>query len=146
MAAALILGADGVLVGTRFWAAREALVHARHHEAIIHTDGDGTLRTRTADIARQLAWPPEFTARIRQNAFTRRWHGHEDTLAHDIMVEGPRDRQAFADGDPEQAAVWFGEAAGLIHRIEPTDVIIKRMVAEALACLNTRAATPTAQT
>jgi len=41
LAAALMLGADGVLMGTRLWASREALVNARHHEALIETDGDG---------------------------------------------------------------------------------------------------------
>lgn len=135
LAAALMLGADGVLVGTRFWASTEALVHARHHEAIIETDGDGTVRTRIADIARQIPWPREFTARIRRNAFTNRWHGREDELEQNVAVEGPRYRKAFAEGDPENTAVWFGEAAGLIHAIEPAGAIVERITAEALACL-----------
>lgn len=135
LAAALMLGADGVLMGTRFWASREALVHARHHEALIETDGDGTIRTRIADIARQIAWPTGFTARIRRNAFTNRWHGREDELEKSVSVEGPRYRQAFAGGDPENTGVWFGEAAGLIHSIEPAGTIVERTSAEALACL-----------
>lgn len=135
LAAALMLGADGALVGTRFWAAREALVHARHHAAILETDGDGTVRTRTADIARQIQWPKEFTARIRRNAFTERWHGREEELAERAAVEGPRYRQAFAEGDPENTGVWFGEAAGLIHSIEPAGAIVERIVSEALAGL-----------
>ena len=135
LAAALMLGADGALVGTRLWASEEALVHARHHQAIIETNGDGTVRTRVADIARKLAWPGEFTARIRRNAFTDRWQGHEDELAKNLSVEGPRYRQAFAEGDPDNSGVWFGEAAGLIHSIEPAAVIVERMTAEARACL-----------
>ena len=142
LAAALMLGADGVLVGTRFWASSEALVHARHHEAILQTDGDGTVRTRVPDIARQLAWPKGFTARIRRNAFTDRWHGREDELERNAGMEGPRYAQAFAEGDPEHTAVWFGEAAGLIHSIEPAAVILERISAEALACLQ-RYARPT---
>ena len=135
LAAALMLGADGVLMGTRFWASKEALVHARHHEAIVETDGDGTVRTRVADIARQIPWPKEFTARIRRNAFTSRWHGREDELEKNVSVEGPRYRKAFAEGDPENTAVWFGEAAGLVHAIEPAGAIVERIAAEALACL-----------
>jgi nitronate monooxygenase len=131
LAAALMLGADGVLVGTRLWASNEALVKERHHDAIIETDGDGTLRTRVADIARQIPWPRGFTARIRRNAFTNRWHGREDELERNLAVEGPRYRQAFTDGDPENTGVWFGEAAGLIHAIEPAAVIVERMVNEA---------------
>ena len=63
LAAALVLGADGVLVGTRLWASTEALVHEGHHRAIVETDGDGTMRTTVADIARQIPWPRGFTAR-----------------------------------------------------------------------------------
>ncbi len=131
LAAALLLGADGVLLGTRLWAAKEALVNERHHDAIVETNGDGTLRTKVADIARQLQWPKGFTARIRRNAFTDRWHGREAALEAEIAVEGPRYRKAFADGDPEHTGVWFGEAAGLVHAIEPASVIIERMVADA---------------
>ncbi len=135
LAAALMLGADGVLVGTRLWASREALVSARHHQAIVETDGDGTLRTRVADIARQIPWPRGFTARIRRNAFTNRWHGREEELERNVAAEGPRYRQAFAEGDPDHTGVWFGEAAGLIHAIDPAAVIVERMVAEAVRCL-----------
>jgi nitronate monooxygenase len=131
LAAALMLGADGVLVGTRLWASPEALVKQGHHDAIVATSGDGTLRTRVADIARQLPWPRGFTARIRRNAFTDRWHGREELLEKNLAVEGPRYRQAFADGDPENTGVWFGEAAGLIHAIEPAAAIVERMAAEA---------------
>jgi nitronate monooxygenase len=139
LAAALMLGADGVLVGTRLWASKEALVKPRHHDAILETDGDGTLRTRVADIARQLPWPRGFTARIRRNAFTERWHGREHLLEKDIAVEAPRYRRAFAAGDPDNTAVWFGEAAGMIHAIEPAADIVERMAAEAAAHLSSYA-------
>ena len=131
LAAALLLGADGVLVGTRFWAAKEALVKELHHNAILETNGDGTLRTRVADIARQIPWPRGFTARIRRNAFTERWHGRESALEADIALEGPRYRKAYAEGDPDNTGVWFGEAAGLVRSIEPASVIIEGMVADA---------------
>jgi nitronate monooxygenase len=135
LAAALMLGADGVLIGTRLWASTEALVQEAHHRAILQTTGDGTLRTRTPDIARELPWPPGFTARIRRNAFTQRWHGREEALQAAVTVEGPRYRQAADAGDPEQAAVWFGEAAGLIRSIDPAATILERIVAEASARL-----------
>jgi nitronate monooxygenase len=120
LAAALMLVADGVLVGTRFWASAEALVHARHHQTIVGANGDQTIRTRVPDIARQLPWPSEFTARVRSNSFTQRWHGREDVLK-------------------ENAAVWFGESAGLITAIEPASVILKRMTADAARLLAGRA-------
>jgi nitronate monooxygenase len=131
LAAALMLGADGVLLGTRLWASAEALVQPGHHEAILKTDGDGTLRTTVADIARQIAWPKGFTARIRRNAFTDRWHGHEAELQANIQAEAPKYRQAFAAGDPEHTGVWFGEAAGIIHKIEPAADILQGISAQA---------------
>jgi nitronate monooxygenase len=131
LAAALMLGADGILVGTRLWASQEALVKQDHHRAIVETNGDGTLRTRVADIARQLPWPRGFTARIRRNAFTERWHGREELLEQNVAIEGPRYRQAFMEGNPDDTGVWFGEAAGLIGSIEPAAAIIERMVADA---------------
>ena len=139
LAAALMLGADGVLVGTRLWASSEALVKEGHHRAIVATDGDGTIRTRIADIARQIPWPSSFTARIRRNAFTECWHGREDALKEAVSIEGPRYRQAFEAGDPENTGVWFGEAAGVIHSIEPAASIIERLVAQAGGQLRTNA-------
>ncbi len=135
LAAVLMLGADGALVGTRLWASREALVKQGHHQAILDTDGDGTLRTTVADIARQIPWPRGFTARIRRNAFTDRWHNREEALAANVAVDGPRYRQAFADGDPDNTGVWFGEAAGLIHDIPAAAEIVEGMAKEAAALL-----------
>lgn len=131
LAAALVLDADGALVGTRLWASQEALVAPAHRQAILQTPGDGTLRTRIPDIVRQLAWPEGFTARIRRNAFTERWHGREDALRAALDVESPRYRQAFEAGDPEHTAVWFGEAAGLVDDIAPAAAIVQGMAARA---------------
>jgi nitronate monooxygenase len=143
LAASLILGADGALVGTRLWASEEALVREGHHRAILETDGDGTLRTTVADIARQIPWPRGFTARIRRNAFTDRWHGREEDLERNVKTEGPRYRQAFMEGDPEDTGVWFGEAAGLIHAIEPAGVIVERMSNDAARYLRRQAGVAT---
>lgn len=131
LAAALALGADGVLIGTRLCASQESLVKPLHKQAIVESDGDATLRTHLPDIVRELPWPQEFTARVQRNAFVNRWHGHESQLEQQTAVESPRYLQAFAVGDPENTAVWFGEAAGLIDTIEPAGAIIERMVTDA---------------
>lgn len=135
LAAALALGADGVLMGTRFWASREALVAEGHHRRILDSDGDGTVRTSLPDIARQLPWPSGFSARIARNGFVERWLGREQELAAAIATEGPRYREAFAAGDPENAGVWFGEAAGLIHDVPAAAEIVERTVAETVAVI-----------
>jgi nitronate monooxygenase len=128
LAAALALGADGVLVGTRLCAAEESLVRPLHRAALVDAAGDSTVRTHVPDIVRSLPWPKEFTARVQRNRFVERWHGHESELAQQAAVEAPRYLQAFADGDPDDTAVWFGGAAGLIGSVGSVASIIDQMV------------------
>jgi nitronate monooxygenase len=94
----------------------------------IDADGDSTVRTHVPDIVRSLPWPKEFTARVQRNRFVERWHGHDSELAQQAAVEAPRYLQAFADGDPDDTAVWFGEAAGLIGSVSSVASIIDQMV------------------
>lgn len=135
LAAALMLGADGVLVGTRFWASREALVHERHHAVAVAASGDETIRSALPDIARQLDWPKPFDIRISDNAFIAKWAGRDAELKAAIETEAPAYREAFMAGDPEKAAVIFGESAGLISDIPTASEIVERMVAQAAALL-----------
>ena len=136
LAAALMLGADGVLVGTRFWASREALVHANHRAAILASDGDGTIRTRVPDRLRRLAWPERFTVRVRDNAMVRRWEGRDAELDAAVETEAPRYADAFAAGDVEEGGVFFGEAAGLIDDLPSAAEIVERMVEQACGLLD----------
>ncbi|WP_332683991.1 NAD(P)H-dependent flavin oxidoreductase [Bosea sp. (in: a-proteobacteria)] len=131
LAAALMLGADGVLVGTRFWASREALVHQNHHAAAIAATGDGTVRSSLPDIARGLDWPKPFDIRVADNAFIARWRGRDADLRAASEVEIPAYREAFMAGDPDRAAVIYGEAAGLIADVPPAGEIVARMATEA---------------
>ena len=61
----LMLGADCVMLGSRLWASSEALVHPNHQRVALATNGDGTIRQTSADIARGYDWPAEFTGRGR---------------------------------------------------------------------------------
>lgn len=131
LAAALMLGADGVLVGTRFWASREALVHERHHAAAVAATGDQTVRSSLPDIARRLDWPKPFDIRVADNGFIGKWAGRDDELRAAIESEAEAYRGAFMAGDPDAAAVIFGEAAGLVRDVPPAAEIVERMVAEA---------------
>jgi nitronate monooxygenase len=134
LAAALMLGADGVLVGSRLWATVEASVADGMHAAALAANGDGTLRTRVMDIARGLAWPERFTARVLRNRFTDEWHGREDELRSRADV-GEAWGRAWLAGDPDRSNTFVGEAAGLIGSIEPAGDVIERMVADAAGLL-----------
>ncbi len=131
LAAALMLGADGVLVGSRLWASAEALVHPNHQRAAIAADGDGTTRQRATDIARLYKWPDEFTARVLKNAFTERWRGREDELRAQAEAIHPGYMAGVATGDPDNVGVWVGEATGMIDAVLPAGAIIEGMVRQA---------------
>jgi nitronate monooxygenase len=131
LAAALMLGADGVLIGSRLWASEEALVHPNHHRAAIAASGDDTIRQRAADIVRLHPWPDEFTGRVLRNAFTERWADREDELRRQAETLNPAYQAGVAAGDPDNVAVWVGEAAGLIDRVRPACELIRAMASEA---------------
>jgi len=139
LAAALALGADGVVVGTRFWAAAEALVHPNVQAAGVQSTGDDTLRTSSTDIVRERYWPDRFDIRVVRNDFTDRWHGKEDELRANRPPETQRVYQAIATGDPALAPIIAGEALGLIESVETAESIVSRMVHEAADVLRSTA-------
>ncbi|HJU30194.1 MAG TPA: nitronate monooxygenase [Hyphomicrobiaceae bacterium] len=140
LAAALMLGADGVVVGTRFWASREALVHPNLHDAAVAAGGDDTARQSVLDIVRGRPWPARYTGRVLKNAFVREWLGREEELRSARDEQATRYRAAAAAGDTTIAATIVGEAVGLIHAIEPAGRIVERMVAQAETALRRGAA------
>jgi nitronate monooxygenase len=135
LAAALMLGADGVLMGTRFYASEESLAHADAKARVVAASGEETVRTSTVDLVRGLAWPSEFTARVMHNDFVDRWHGAEDALARAQDAELARYQAAVAANDFSVACVFAGEAIGLIDGVLPARVLVERTVAEAEAAL-----------
>ena len=136
LAAALMLGADGVVVGTRFWASAEALVSPRAHERAIGASGDSTYRTRVYDYVRQLDWPPEYTARALSNPFVDGWHGNEAELVGALPDVVSTFEAAVAAEDFEAAAILIGESIGLIHAVRPAADIVTEMAAEASRILH----------
>jgi nitronate monooxygenase len=131
LAAALMLGADGVVVGTRFWASAEALVPAPIQSAALAAGGDATVRQNVLDIVRGRDWPARYTGRVLRNDFVREWLGREDELRADKSQQSARYEAAARAADPDIAATIVGECIGLIDDIEPAGVIVERMVAEA---------------
>ncbi len=131
LAAALMLGADGVLIGSRLWASTEANVSEGMHNAALAATGDDTIRSQVMDLARKLDWPSRYTARVIKNSYIARWHGREAELMLVADEEAAKYRAAWAAGDPEGSNTFVGEVAGLIKTIEPVEAIIAKIVAEA---------------
>jgi len=134
LAAALMLGADGVVVGSRLWASDEALVHPNMLAQALAADGDGTLRSSVMDIARGKTWPDRYSCRVLKNDFTDRWHGAEDGLRADPSA-GADWTTAWGAGNTDVANTFVGEGAGLIGRIQPAADILNEMVAGAEAAI-----------
>jgi nitronate monooxygenase len=131
LAAALTLGADGVVVGTRFWASHEALVSPRAHERAIGASGDSTYRTRVYDHVRQLDWPPEYNERALSNPFVDSWHRNEADLLASLPEAIKTYERAVAAEDFESAAILIGESISLIHAVRPAGDIVTDMTVEA---------------
>jgi len=135
LAASLMLGADGVLVGSRLWASAESLAHPNMIDAAIAATGDQTIRSTVMDVARGLGWPARYTARVLQNAFTAQWHNDLNGLLANANDEAVRWAAAWQAGDTEITNTFVGEAAGLIRDRAPAGEIIQNMVVEADALL-----------
>lgn len=135
LAAALMLGAQGALLGTRFYASAEAIGHSRAKALIAGASGDDTERTHAFDAVRGLAWPRMYAGRALGNEFLRRWRGRDAELA----LAPPGLRRAYQEatrrGDFDTAVVWAGEAVDLIGRVRPAAEIVRDIASQAKACL-----------
>ena len=136
LAAALMLGADGVVIGSRFWALSEALVHQKMWDAAIAATGDDTIRSSMMDIARGLAWPERFTARVLKNDFTDKWHDDIDGLKAVADREAKEWLAAWTSGDTRTANTFVGEVTGLFDSTKPAADIVSDIMKEAETSLS----------
>jgi nitronate monooxygenase len=131
LAAVMMLGAEGALMGTRFYASQEAKMPDAAKQRVVGATGDDTVRSAVFDISRRLPWPEPFTGRVLRNAHAARWLGREDELRRDIDAQARHYREAREREDFDIAGVFAGEAAGLIHDLPSAAEIVGRVVREA---------------
>jgi NAD(P)H-dependent flavin oxidoreductase YrpB (nitropropane dioxygenase family) len=130
LAAALALGADGVLLGTRFMATPEAPIHPNFKQAIVKSDGHDTVLTEIPDLASQRVWPGAMS-RAQRNSFIERWAGREWALRQNAREVGRQVAAARAAGDINNASLSFGQDAGLIDSIKSVREVIQNIISEA---------------
>jgi NAD(P)H-dependent flavin oxidoreductase YrpB (nitropropane dioxygenase family) len=136
LAAALALGADGILLGTRFLATEEAPVEAAYKRAIVASKGDDTIVTTIPDTLSGRDWPGAWV-RVRRTRFIEAWLGREPELRRRrdavwAMLE------AAEESDPDHALIWIGQSAGLVDTILPAGEVVRQIAAEAEDILRSR--------
>jgi nitronate monooxygenase len=126
LVAALALGAEGINMGTRFCATKEAPIHDNIKQAMIHAD-----ERSTALIFRTY----RNTARVAKNRITEEVMAIEaqglpfEHVAH--LVKGARGKEGLDNGDPDHGIWTAGMIQGLIHDIPTCKELIDRIMAEA---------------
>ena len=130
LAAALALGAAGVVVGTRFLATRESPIPDSYKRIIVESDGHDTELSTVPDIISGRLWPGA-VPRVWRNAVIREWSGREWELRQHRAAVRSAVIEADEVGNPERALLWFGQDAGLIDAVEPAADVVERMVREA---------------
>lgn len=137
LVAALALGAEGVLLGTRFMATPEAPIHANFKQAIVKSDGHDTVLTEIPDLASQRVWPGAMS-RAQRNEFFERWAGREWAVRQNATEIAKQVASARAAGDVANASLSFGQDAGLIDSIKSVKEVVQEIIAEAEQILRTR--------
>jgi enoyl-[acyl-carrier protein] reductase II len=124
MLAAMILGADGVQMGSRFVASTESSAHDNFKKTVIETEEGGTLLT-----LKELA-----PVRLIKNKFFEdvqelyaKCPSKEDL---ENLLGKRRAKRGMFEGDLVEGELEIGQIAGLIHDIKPVDAIIKEIIDE----------------
>ena len=136
LAAALALGAEGINMGTRFCATREAPIHDAVKQFLVGND-----ERATNLIFRKF----HNSARVAKNSVSDRVvaiSGQADAVFEDIrpLVGGALGRKALETGDLDAGLIWAGQIQGLIHDIPTCQVLLDRIVADAEAIIKGRLA------
>jgi nitronate monooxygenase len=131
LAAMMMLGASGVLMGTRFYASIEADAADEAKRRIVAAGAGDTVRGVVPDWSRNIMWPAPFTGRTLVNEHVRRWTGREIELLQNVGAVSAEYFAARAAGNFDIAVVFAGESVGLIHDIPPAAEIVERVVTEA---------------
>ncbi|HEX7872764.1 MAG TPA: nitronate monooxygenase family protein [Sphingobium sp.] len=135
LVAALALGAEGINMGTRFCATKEAPIHDNIKQAIVANDERGT---------ELLFRSYRNTARVAKNSIAveavriEREGNPFEAISH--LVKGARGREGLISGDPEHGIWTAGMIQGLIHDIPSVADLVSRIVDEAESLIEERLA------
>ncbi len=128
LAAALMWGAQGAWLGTRFIATHEARAHPNYKAKIVSTGSSGTIVTRAHSGK---------ACRMIRNAFTDYWTEHEDEIQpyplQALRVGNAASAHGRLDGDAENGVLPAGQSVGLIDAVESAGAVVWNTVRDARA-------------
>src|SRR6202163_946094 len=131
LAAVLMLGAQGALIGTRFLATPEARGRGHSKDVILNALGSQTVASRFYDDVLGFVWPGAIVRTIKHPLLEECAERQQEwTLAADQLR--PSLNAAIAAGD----FVLAGESAGLVHDIVPAGELVSRIVHQARQLLS----------
>lgn len=122
LAAAIVLGAEGVQMGTRFLVSAEAPVHDNFKEAVLKANERATIVT-----GRSIGAPVRTLANKMSKQFARYEHEGRPREEFETLAVGGL-RRAVYDGDTETGSLMAGQISGLITEVKPVETIIAEMV------------------
>ncbi|WP_405413729.1 NAD(P)H-dependent flavin oxidoreductase [Maribacter sp. Asnod1-A12] len=124
MLAAMVLGADGVQVGSRFVASEEASNHMNFKEVVVNSkEGDTQLTLK--ELAPVRLVKNKFYNEV-QKAYA---HGATTDELKSLLGRGRAKKGMFL-GDLEDGELEIGQASALIHEIKPAGEIVKQLMRE----------------
>ncbi|HVM55458.1 MAG TPA: nitronate monooxygenase [Solirubrobacteraceae bacterium] len=133
MAAAMLLGAAGVNLGSRFLASAESPVGERWKRALITRPSEDWLQAGFINVLNPNPGTVGYRTRLRllRTDFVERWEQRAGELATDPTPALTELSEADAAGDREDLLVVGGQSAGLIRDVQPAGEIVRALVAEA---------------
>ncbi len=134
LAAALVWGAQGVWLGTRFIATAEASAHSNYKRKIVDTGSSGTV------VTRGHSGKP---CRLIRNSFTDYWSDHEDEIQpyplQALEVGNPASTRGRLEGDAEQGVLPAGQGVGMIRNVPSAGDVVRDIVKEARSAIGAAA-------
>ncbi len=128
LAAALVLGGAGAVIGTRFEATHEALITDDEAKVMVAAGAEDTTQGRALDVVRDSPWPAQYPARTLRNKVTDAWEGREAEIDDATKAEY---RDGVDRGDLDYLPIWAGEALDLITGQDSATALVGRIADEA---------------
>jgi enoyl-[acyl-carrier protein] reductase II len=137
VAAALVLGAAGVNLGTRFLASEESPVRDLWKQAILASDSEAWIQLDFMNDLRPSPGTLGYGTRVRalRTDFTDRWQQRADELRADPTPALTEIANAAAEDRLEELLVVGGQSAGLIRELRPAADIVQMLVSDAETAL-----------